>query len=527
MAASTSAADVPAATVEGSSWADGLQRSFQGLLAWLPVGASPHGGQSLATLREEEAEQCLERMPVELLCGEATRASDLGPLLLVLPDAVAECEATALAVTEVFRHSGVRGVMLHGSRLEAERWLSGGLADSGAVSDVVVFAVRSGESKTCCYCGDAASWESLSFFVASIMHADYFIGAAAFLRPTAFVRLLCPDSLPEVVGARACRGKDDGSGRPPQSLSPRCRDYCNWARDAEPACAILVSRSSTPAGWFVEVSRIFSPRLRFGLASDSSIRKTLGIRESQLNPKSPSNPSNQNYLLLFLPQSSSASPQASVVQYRGEAKAQDVASFLAACLRSPGSIPKSPANGAWVALAFRGGPSAAQVRERLRLLAVQRFVSGDTKAKSASLLVSGLKSNALSVDLEAQRRLALDLSLSLSPHRCAAAAAGGDPCGTSVNGMLGPEQKSLQANTCAVFRRFLPDEVRGALWQRALEGRAAELRGSTEAADEGPGALDFQRHLERLQPLLERRRKHIEDCERVRVEAAAAGAAAR
>ena len=77
---------------EGSSWSDGLQRSFHGLLAWLPVGASSHGGQSLATLREEEAEQCLERMPVELLCGEARRASDLGPLLLVLPDAVAECE---------------------------------------------------------------------------------------------------------------------------------------------------------------------------------------------------------------------------------------------------------------------------------------------------------------------------------------------------------------------------------------------------------------------------------------------------
>ena len=259
--AAASSEDRPEPPVD---WANSFVSS---VLWWLPGIGAPSSDtasscDAAVTVQEPEPETCLEPEPVAVLLGQA----DIGPLLVVLPETPGECGKKVLAVLAVFRGSGLRGVEIEGERLEAEHALARGLASPGSVSNIVVFSVRDNAAKTCCYRGDDSDFASLSYFVASVMHTDYLLGAAPFLRSHAFVRFLCADSILEVVGPGV--SKADGadanvsSARPPTALSPACRCYHAWMLDPEPPCAILVTRSATAPSWFVAASRLFAPRLR-------------------------------------------------------------------------------------------------------------------------------------------------------------------------------------------------------------------------------------------------------------------------
>lgn len=101
------------------------------------------------------------------------------------------------------------------------------------------------------------------------------------------------------------------------------------------------------------------------------MRQVLGIHDRQLDPRSPSNPSNQSYMMLFLPspppRASRAFSSAPVLQFRGEETVRAAAGFLASALA--GAAPGSTApDGSWIALAF-DRKSASTVRDKLRLLA--------------------------------------------------------------------------------------------------------------------------------------------------------------
>ena len=101
------------------------------------------------------------------------------------------------------------------------------------------------------------------------------------------------------------------------------------------------------------------------------MRKALGIQDRQLDPKSPSNPSNQSYMLLFLPppppnDASSPAPTP-VLQFRGPEDVRAVAGFLAAGLAGAEAGSRA-SDGSWIALAF-ARVSAPALRDKLRLLA--------------------------------------------------------------------------------------------------------------------------------------------------------------
>ena len=234
---------------------------------------------------------------------------------------------------------------------------------------MVVFSVRGGVAKSCCYRGDPACFDALSYFVASIVHTDYFDGAAAFLRPNAFVRYLSPDSILEFVG-----------------------------HTREMPCALLLQRSIKSPPWFVAASRLFSPRMRFGLAAEAVVRRSLGVHDRQLDPKSPSNPSSKTYMLLFVPAKchNDTARALPVRQFRGQDHVESVAAFLAACLDTgtDAARPSAPADGSWVALDF-AAMSAAALRDKLRLVAVR------TRASEWQ--------HATCIAQEAQRRRAIDL----------------------------------------------------------------------------------------------------------------------
>ena len=110
---------------------------------------------------------------------------------------------------------------------------------------------------------------------------------------------------------------------------------------------------------------------RFGLAGEPAVRKAIGIQDRQLDPKSPSNPSNQSYMLLFLPPpplSDASSPAPTpVLQFRGPEDVRAAAGFLAAGLAG-GGVGSRGSDGSWIALAF-ARVSAPALRDKLRLLA--------------------------------------------------------------------------------------------------------------------------------------------------------------
>ena len=71
----------------------------------------------------------------------------------------------------------------------------------------------------------------------------------------------------------------------------------------------------------------------FGLAGEPHLRHALGIQDRQLDPKSPSNPSNQNYIMLFMAAPGGAARAGPpVLQFRGLPEVRAAAAFLAAAL---------------------------------------------------------------------------------------------------------------------------------------------------------------------------------------------------
>ena len=521
-------AQTDAAATDG--WAGGLESSVKGLLSWFAPpaagpseapGASDAAGQpELEHLRpEHEPEAALPRENVSAL-----QDSDLdqGPLLLLLPEASSgACEALMVEVCAALRGC-MRGVCVSGAREDAEHVVSRGMAEVGTVSDIVVFSVRNGVAKTCCYRSDPASFESLSYFCASILHSNYLFGGGAFLRPTGFVRYVCAHSMQELLGSGAKNGASNlhGACSTLDGELGACRAHDAWQRDSAPPCAILATRSNTAPEWFVSASRLFAPRIRFGLAAEPVVRRAMGIQDRQLDPRSPSNPSNESYILLFLPGPGGDKRQEGVVQYRGEGSLRPVAAFLAASLlaRKPTKAP----DGSWVGLIFGRAP-AADLRDKLRLMAVSAWYPARAPQAIAA---------------EQQRRRALDLCQSLctpseadagdAPSRTvqggqeeglAAAEAvdaqllptpapkGAHDSAVGADGQRGHVSHStglgdgrvVDAKARAVYDAGLVEEVRSILWARAL-AEGAELP-----------VQDYRRHLARLPPLLQARHRRARE----------------
>jgi len=272
-----------------TGWTDGL---LQGLFGWLPgmsnsvplpgaydasnisplqgsfdatAVASGRGGTD--TRAKDHVKFSLTREPIRKLQCQEFMAS--GPLLLLLPAADAACEAAVVECAASFRGC-LRGVCLEGTREEAERLMECATAEAGPVSSIVVFSRHgdSTEAKVCCYRGEA-NFDSLSYFCASVLHADHLLGAGAFLRPAGFVRYLCPDSILEVVGNGGSLRKEPSplsthTSSPLVVRSSALKCYQHATLDANPPVAILVTRSATAPeiDWFRAASRIFAPRIR-------------------------------------------------------------------------------------------------------------------------------------------------------------------------------------------------------------------------------------------------------------------------
>ena len=103
-----------------------------------------------------------------------------------------------------------------------------------------------------------------------------------------------------------------------------------------------LSLSLEPPDWFSNVSRIFHPRCKFGLVCEAALRRCMHVSDKAIDPRSPSNPSNQSYILLFLlpslewqkkvgipgAMSSALSSDPKAVQFRGSLDLQAVCGFL-------------------------------------------------------------------------------------------------------------------------------------------------------------------------------------------------------
>ena len=280
------------------------------------------------------------------------------------------------------------------------------------------------------------------------------------------------------------------------------------------------------------------------------MRRSLGIQDRQLDARSPSNPSNQTYILLFLPCIGGSSRPQDALQYRGENALKPVAEFLAACLHAsqaaPPYQPKAPPDGSWVAVAVTR-LTALQLRTNLRHLAVSPPV--------ASWGARSINSGCITLETHRARSIHHFRSLSSSPPAPPPPAMGrGDSgdCDTVPGGMqrsihverlhgsihvegsihvdstaglqdvksaalkqvnkgavheglhtngacvshstcdIG--QNEVPASTRAIYSNGIAEEVRGALWRQALGTCAPQC------------ALDFKRYVPRLQLLLHARR---------------------
>lgn len=427
-----------------ASWTVGLEQSFKGLFAWLPGPAVQTGGcteRSPGHARPDkekensESETSVVHEHVSALLN-AKGEDGARPLLLILPHAQQGQATVFWEVAAAFHGSCLRVVYAKGSDEELQSVLGQGLSDDGLVTEgtgIMILSLRGGVAKTCAFRGDVSSFEELAYFCASVLHSDYLFGAGAFLRKEGFVRFLCPDSMLEVLGD----GIPKCSSEPQEPASGTCgagmTPWGCWqqaSEDADPPCAILVTRTSQAPDWFVAASRLLAPRIRsprpsrlrvpstcrgpaivltardmrhdmrsaarlppsvyarvyvltrvymlmrvstcrFGLAGEPAVRKAIGIQDRQLDPKSPSNPSNQSYMLLFLPPpplSDASSPAPTpVLQFRGPEDVRAAAGFLAAGLAG-GGVGSRGSDGSWIALAF-ARVSAPALRDKLRLLA--------------------------------------------------------------------------------------------------------------------------------------------------------------
>jgi len=255
----------------GWEWAGSLEQSFTQLLAWGGWGAAGVAGAGAGAGRDADAtepkrEPDVEHQHVSRLRGAAASG---WPLLVALPHARAhaEHEAVLLEVAAAFRGSGLRVICAQGTDEEVQGAVGEGLPDGGLVAEgaaLVIFSFRHGIPKVCSYCGEPSSFEALAYFCASVLHSDHLLGAGAFLRKEGFVRYLCPDSMLEVVGS----GSSKGAVLPLAHVSTGSTGMSPWecwaraAAEADPPCVILVTRTTLPPEWFVQVSRIFAPRIR-------------------------------------------------------------------------------------------------------------------------------------------------------------------------------------------------------------------------------------------------------------------------
>ena len=258
-----------------ASWIEGLEQSFKGLFAWLPGPAVQTGGcteRSPGHARPDkekensESETSVVHEHVSALLP-AKGEDGARPLLLVLPHAQQGQATVIWEVAAAFRGSCLRIVYAKGSDEELQSALGQGLSDDGLVTEgtgIIIFSLRGGVAKTCAYRGDVSSFEELAYFCASVLHSDYLFGAGAFLRKEGFVRFLCPDSMLEVLG----EGLSKCSSEPQEPAAGACGAMTPWgcwqqaSEDADPPCAILVTRTSQAPDWFVAASRLLAPRIR-------------------------------------------------------------------------------------------------------------------------------------------------------------------------------------------------------------------------------------------------------------------------
>mmetsp|Transcript_10411 Transcript_10411/g.34741 ORF Transcript_10411/g.34741 Transcript_10411/m.34741 type:complete len:645 (-) Transcript_10411:999-2933(-) len=412
----------------GQGWHADLQTVFQSLWPWGGLNGQ-HPNEQL----EEEEEEDLGVWEDDLLPCVSPEVLVLEkrdrPLLLLYAD---ENEQDNKVLREIARcyHDRIDVFTLPSDRKEVLQHVEPFLVGQPSAQARAMFITQHGGLWHAFSYDGSLIFEPLALFVAANLHSQ--TCPAAYLRPGGFVRHLVEGSQGEILG--------EGPSQ-------------------EGPCLLLVTTSLEPPDWFSNVSRIFHPRCKFGLVCEAVLRRCMHVSDKAIDPRSPSNPSNQSYILLFLLPSlewqkkvgipgaisSALSSDPKAVQFRGSSDVQAVCGFLSTMMmecrkrRKEKMKARSCADDdSWVGMVYKYGSD--YLRKQLREACV-------SKPEWQHSLVHRL---------ESQRCRATAMEHVLREHLA---------CGSRPS-----EGLALQD----IWRKGLPEEIRGRLWAQAV-GNAAML----------------------------------------------------
>uniref|UniRef100_A0A7S0EZD2 Rab-GAP TBC domain-containing protein n=1 Tax=Hanusia phi TaxID=3032 RepID=A0A7S0EZD2_9CRYP len=413
--------------LQGAGWDKGLQSMFQSLWPWSRT-EEEEGAVDGLDRGQTDSDKKSEVKIVSL--QELNIQARECPLLLLVAFEHEEEDKLMCSIARCFR-ARIDVCTLVESMEQVSEHLEPFLVGQLVAETRVFFLTKHGGLCHAFSYRDDLQFEPLALFVAANLHSQSC--PAAYLRHSAFVRYLLQGSQGEILG--------EG----PSSEGP---------------CLLLVTNSIEPPDWFANVSRIFHPCCKFGFVCESILRRCVHISDKAIDPRSPSNPSNQSYILLFLvpseqwlnrngiekgASSAARSSDPHAIQFRGSSDVEAVCGFLSNVMytcrrqRTAAKTVKPPVDDdSWVGIVYKHGSD--YLRRQLREACVSRTEWQNRRAHR----------------LELQRCRAT----AMEPVLCEHLASNSRQC----------EALALKA----IWRQGLPEEIRGRLWAEAI-GNAASL----------------------------------------------------